>query len=662
VKQFKGRVLFLAGILVFLLAKIYLIIPTTLALNIPRTGDDALVYLWKGKLMTIKNSSFMPAINDIEAQFKLPENNDLNSTLLRSRIAGRTLGHTMSPIYDALMAISLKLTPDLRWAYSLAELLGLLLMTVGIGWFFYEICGPAIAGITLTTLSFAILPNQGIASFIPSTVSLSCSLILWAYLWRAEQKFNMAIVGISALLILGLHPIAKVYIALTPILYWLRLNQSKNCFIAIFRLLLSLGLAGLAAFIFQKIFINLHIPASMIMGNINLIESFFYNQDKAIKLIGGDFIIHNMPWFFLMMSGLLFAPSIKPPLPLIYLAAGSIGMLFISLFFMLPGYPAELFSRLLVFTFFVGSAIGAYRLALLQNISIRLKQFYIFIYISMVLISAAWWVIKYVPGIMNGRHEIILESPFVKILNSIPNNTSILYAEADITLQAALLLGGDKYGAIVYPMLKGTNDLEELIKRQQPQILLTPSNTKLNSLAQVKAKKFLQRLQGLSFEYVKELNIKRRNGYPLDKILLKIKKAETEADDNYIDWKAYGGNNQIINYGRVKIINEQVLITAPPTTEMINISLPKTTAWLIGLDYQNKRKKENMWPWESNWHLNYVSRYKKNNKTEVNFSIFDLLKQVNAEDLTKYVDLNEPIISDESGIVFIRTIYNQKKK
>lgn len=659
-KQIKGRALFLAGILVFLSAKIYLIIPTTFALNIPRTGDDALVYLWKGKLMTIKNSSYMPAINDIEAQFKLPENNDSNLTLLRSRVAGRTLGHTMSPIYDTLMAISLKLTPDLRWAYTLTELCGLLLMTLGISWFFYEICGPAIAGITLTTLSFAILPNQGIASFIPSTVSLSCILILWAYLWRKVQNFNIVIVGISALLILGLHPIAKIYIALTPILYWLRLNQSKSwCSIAMFRLLLSLSLAVLAALIFQKILMNLDIPSSIIMGNVNLIESFFYNQGMAIKLITGDFIIQNMLWFFLISSGLLFASSIKPSLPLTYLAAGSIGTLFISLFFMLPGYPAELFSRLLVFAFFVGSAIGAYYLVSLQNISIHLKQFYIFIYITISLISGAWWITKYVPSVMNGRNEIILESSFVKILNSMPDNTSILYAEADITLQAALLLGGDKYGAIVYPMLKGTNDLERLIKRQQPQVLLTPSNPKLNSLSQVKAKKFLKRLQGLSFEYVKELNIERRNGYPLDKILLKIKNPETETSDNYIDWKAFGKNNQIVNYGRVKIINEQILLTAPPETEVIKILLPKTTAWLVGLDYPSEKKKVSMWPWESNWRLNYISRYKKNNKTEVNFSIIDLLREVNAEILIKYVDSNEPIISDESGIVFIRTIFNE---
>jgi hypothetical protein len=237
-----------------------------------------------------------------------------------------------------------------------------------------------------------------------------------------------------------------------------------------------------------------------------------------------------------------------------------------------------------------------------------------------------------------------------------------LYAEADITLQAALLLGGDKYGAIVYPMLKGTNDLEGLIKSQQPQVLLTPSNPKLNSLSQAKAKKFLKRLQGLSFEYVKELNIERRNGYPLDKVLLKIKKPETETSDNYIDWKAFGKNNQIINYGRVKIINEQILLTAPPETEVIKISLPKTTAWLVGLNYQSEKKKESMWPWESNWRLNYISRYNKNNKTEVNFSVIDLLRQVNAEMLIKYVDSNEPIISDESGIIFIRTIFNKKKK
>jgi len=657
-KKGKGITLFIVGILTFFFAKAYLIIPVTFALNIPRTGDDALVYLWKGSLLT-KKSSYMPALNDIKLQLNLPGNNDSKLTLIRSRVAGRTLDNTVSPIHDILIAASLKIMPDMRWAYGLSELIGLILMTAGIGWFVCEISGPAIAGITLMSLSFASLPNQGIASFMPSTASLSCSLILWAYLWKSGEKFNKKITGISSLLILGLHPIAKVYLALTPFVYWLRLNQLKAWYSQpMLKLIAILGLAAIGLLVAQKIFANLHIPSLVETGSINLLQGLFYNTPKALKFFQSFVVSYNILWILLILNGLLLASRIMPPLKLTLLMTGSIGALIVSLFFTLPGYPAELFSRLWVLTIIIGYVYGAYYLISLDKISAKLSYFYVVICMSIFLLLGVWWLIKYVPASMNERNEIITEIPIIRIFADMPKTTSILYAEADISLQTALLLGAYKYGALVYPMLKGTKDLPRLIEEKRPEILIALPNHKLNSLSQARAKKFTKRIQGLSLEYVKEFKIERERGLPLDHISLHFKNVNAHA---YLIWSAVGQDDRILANGKEKISNGQILLALPTETKSLNVLLPEIPAWLDGISDSKKRLGRN-WPWESGWRLSYNLRYKQKKEIFIDFSVPEILKQNNAEDLIKYVNLDAPIISDEGGLIFIRTRFNQREK
>ena len=397
-------------------------------------------------------------------------------------------------------------------------------------------------------------------------------------------------------------------------------------------------------------------PTSILTGSTDLAQGFFYNLPSAVKLFNSFFVLHNILWIFLILSGLFLFPWIKIPARLTLLMIGSIGALMISLFFILPGYPAELFSRLWVLTFIIGTSIGGYYLISLKKISAKLSRLYIIICSSIFLLSGAWWVIKYVPDSMNSRNEIITEGSIIRNFAKIPYTTSILYAEADITLQTSILLGGDTFGALVYPMLKGTIDLPRLIEKRRPEVLLTLPNPNLNSLSQAKAKKFLKRLQGLSFEYVKEFNINRENGQPLDKVLLNIK--NLSLSDSYISWSAVGQNDEILDHGNLKILNNQTMLNLPTNTKTLRISLPKISAWLIGISFPNN-KSGGLWPWNSGWTLNYELRNKKKNEISIKFSLIDLLKQSDAEDLIDYVNLENPIISDDGGLIFIRTIFNR---
>ena len=417
--KINDKKIFIFGILIFFFAKLYLIIPVTVSINTPRTGDDALVYLWKGHMMLSEKPQEIISIKDVGMQSAPSKDGDKELNWMRSNIAVRVLGN-IYPTYSILSGTALKIFPDLTWAYALTELVGLILMTIGLSWFFFEVTGPAIAGFSLIPLSFAILPGQGIASFIPSNITLSCFLILWAYLWKKKEKINLIITGFFILLILGMHPIAKIYLVLTPILYWICLKDLKDLRnFQTLLLLLTVLIATLPILILPKIFPFLIPVSTALSGSINFTDSFFYNSNEAFKQINILFLAHNILWVFLLAGGAIILPKKVFMFPLNYFIPGAIACLIMSLFFTLPGFPAELFKRLWVLFFLIGALVGGRFLYTSKNKIIDNCKF--LISGIFILISIAWWTIKYIPEVMNTRNEILISSVLRKNISLIPS-------------------------------------------------------------------------------------------------------------------------------------------------------------------------------------------------------------------------------------------------
>jgi hypothetical protein len=650
--KIKDKKIFIFGIIIFFFAKLYLIVPVSVSINTPRTGDDALVYLWKGYVMLSKKPQEIISIKDVEIQSLSSKNEGQQLSWIRSNIAVRVLGN-IYPTYSILSGTALKIFSDLTWAYALTELVGLLLMTIGLSWFFFEVTGPAVAGFSLIPLSFAILPGQGIASFIPSNITLSCFLILWAYLWRKKEKISLIITGFFIFLMLGMHPIAKIYLVLTPLLYWICLKDLKDLRnFQTSRLLLTILIAILPILILPKIFpILIPVPTAL-SGSINFTSGFIYNFNEAIKQINILFFAHNILWIFLLVGGAVILPKKVLMFPLNYLISGAVACLIISLFFTLPGFPAELFKRLWVLFFIIGALIGGRFLYESSNKIIDKSKF--IISGILILISIAWWIIKYIPAEMNSRKEILISSELRKNISLIPSGCTILYAEAFISLQASLLLGGEKNGALVYPMLGNKYNLSKLINERRPCVLVAPSDNALNSLAMAKAKRFIKRQEGLQFEYVKEFRIQRQEGTPLNKIFLRFEKNTTK--DIYITWESLAKNGIVISKGKEIISNKTIELNLPEQTETLRVIAPEMPFWLVGFT-SNSTKSLTAWPWSEAWQLTYDLRYKKKSSISVDFRPSALLKKYDAKTLITYVDKNDPIISDSGGLVFIRTLF-----
>ena len=642
--------------LIFVVAKLYLIIPATIALSSPRTGDDALVYLWKGQLSFKKNPSELKSLQDIQTQAQLPNGDNEKIEIIRSNIVGRILGNT-TPTYNILSFLAEKISPNLRWAYAITELIGLALMTFGIGWFFLEVAGPAVAGLAMIPLAFAILPGQGISSFIPSNISLSSFLILWAYLWQKKEKINTNFVGIYVLLILSLHPIAKVYLAITPALYWIRLKKLDGMFSKpMLRLVASLCIPLIITIFFIKKFPILDAVPLGLKGSLNFSEGLAYNLLPAFNQINRLFFTHNILWVFLISSGLLLSAKKILVYPVNYFLIGITGLLFMSLCFVLPGYPSELFNRIWVLLFMIGSLIGGRFLCASQNSLINWAKYTISIVLF--ILSVSYWIIKYVPDSLNNRPEIIIETKLKKNISEIPLGNTIIYPETLITLQASLLYGGDKLGILALPMVEDPKELTKLINEKKPKIIMMPPDINLNSLYRAKAKKFIGRRQGLHFSYVKEFEIYRMDENYLNKVFLQFKNVEPKKIS--ICWEALEKNGRIISRNNQALTNEILELNLPEKTEILRVIVPEIPFWLIGIRGKSSDELKIKWPWNEGLQLRYKLRYKNKPAIVVDFNPLNSLKNLNAKSLNAYVKRENPVISDDSGFVFLKTTFDQE--
>lgn len=647
--------LLLSGMAVFLLAKLYLVILTTSALAIPRLGDDSLVYLWNGRLAYTERADQIPALSDIAEQFDL-QDGAANMGWMRSNVAQRTLPSKMTPSHSLLTSTALSITEDLRWAFAITELVGIGLMAAGMAWLLFEIAGPAAAGIALFAMAFAILPNQGIYSFIPSTFALSCSLILWAFLWRRSENASAIGTGLAALAILGLHPIAKLYVAITPALFWVRLGQwSAWRTPALWRITLACGLSISLALLLPLLFPSLRPPPSNIMGGLNVPDGALNNLDAVMGLAWDPVVKYNLPWAFMLAGAILFAPRLFLTWPHGVLTAGLIALLGVSLLFWLPGYPGELLSRIWVLFVLLTSAIGA-RFMLDQWAKPGLRQKLIkWMFVALMALSALVWIFKYVPTVMNWRTEVINERLVADELGSFSEGTTLLYAETNLAMQASLLLGADRLGAIAYPMLAGTPSLDGMIQQRRPAAIVLPPEPKLNSLAQAHYKWFLKRRQGLFSGVVSHFTVSRNQGMPLGDMHLLV-----EGDVEPMYWEATDATGKTIARGGMpwSYWPEWVALSIPDTAEAVHFNLPDANGWILGVSAGAPKHKV-YWPWETGWAMTYGIRGKSPEKNvRLEFSAQSLLAKVGAEELMPYADSQYPVQSDAGGLILMRTRFS----
>jgi len=653
----RARHLFAAGLLVFLAAKLYLVLLPATALATPRLGDDAMAYLWKGERATLRDADSRPALQDIRNQRFLNDHPSEEVAWMRSDVAHRTLG-TLTASYDYLAAGALAAVPDLRWAFAFTEVAGVLAMTAGMGWFLFELCGAAVAGLAMMLMAFAVLPGQGVYAFIPGTMSLSCGLLLWAYLWRKGADSSAWVVLVAALPLLGIHPIAKIYVAVVPAILWLRLGHLADWrTLVLWRVSLACAAALGASLLLPMLLPALQPPPSAIMGEIDLHRGIDYNLSAVLPLLVDPMLRKNLLWALLLAGGLVLAPRASFPRPLALMLTGTATLLAASLVYFQPLNAGQLFIRVWVLFVLLGAAAGAgFVVHLLSRGRLR-RRFALTVTVGGILISAALWVLDYVPHTTNWRNEVLEEMPIRTRLAAFPADATLLYADTYVALQAALLLDGYRLGALAYPMLAGTPSLHRLVSERKPAAIVTPGFTSLNSLATQHAKNFVHRRQGLYMPAVEHFAVSRGAGLPLDGLRALVDNSGPAAA---LTWQPIDAAGHALGPTRDTALPTGMAwieLPVPANAAAVRVFLPDIRAWVLGLS-PGVPTDHVLWPWKANWSLAYRSREKDDAKTvRVEFTPRLLLEQVQAKALLLYVDAADPVLSDDGGLVFLRTTF-----
>jgi len=658
----KASTTFRLGLAIFILAKLYLILIPTIFGAGPRLGDDALSYLWKGKLAALGYASSSPANDDLRAQQHLPDDAPPETQFARSRVMAFVSG-TYSPSYDLVSRAALATTSSLKWAFAFTEIVVLLAMALGFSWFLKELLGEAATGVALMLLAFAILPNQGIFAFIPSTAALSLSMVVWAYLLRSGVDAKALPVFLASLFILGVHPVAKIYLLVAIPIHAIGLGGIGEMFRPRhWRLYAAIVLAIVVALVVTHMYPVFDPSQPGNRGGINFADGIIKNLQAAWPLLADPVTRKNL--LLVVLFGLATtSPAKYFPEKKIRSMLFLLGMLLlVSFLFYLPGYPAELFSRTLV-PFMVLAAGIAARAALMQIQQPRFRKLALSLLGLGLAISLLLWIDSYVFQTMNWRTEVINDALLERQLRQLPEHSTIVYAESGIGLQASLLKGGGHFGALVYPMLAHTQSLDRLIAQRKPSAIVVPAPAALNSLAENRAKILLPRRHGLYFGIVDRIRIL-DSGSPGSDIYLLV--------DN--PGKPFALPVTVIDSQRGEtVLGREIpipsgkqwlrILTGLPSSGWVATFVPpRNAAWIMGMAKEPPDALVN-WPWRSNLKVTYhFSGDPETKLASLDFSAKGLLEDYGADSLLPYVNKTAPVLSDDSGLVFLRTSFQAAVK
>jgi hypothetical protein len=657
-----GSRLYIFGCVLFVLAKLYLVLPTTYAVGVPRLGDDALVYLWKGHLAGLGGIQSHRGLTDIVEQRVRQDDPSPDLNLKRAQVSQRTVGDSQY-VYSRVTQLFGSFIGDPKWVFFATELVGIFLMAVGISWFLAELVGKSAAGLALIFLAFAILPNQGMYAFIPSTLALSAALCLWAYLWRNPFSPKLWGIALATFIILGIHPIGLLYVLLTPLMLVVRLNYSFSDYTTSVRVakVFLMCISGLAlSAVYRNLDPTILTAPNAIEGSIAHGSEIFKNLGSSAGWIFDPIIRKNLLLFAcLAVSAVILKTFIVPPC-IRNLGVGTLLVLAGSLYFYLPGYPAELFSRVFVFAFIILSGVVA-RLALVCWEGPMKRSWLAVAAFSMgTLLSAIHWVLDYVPHVMNWRKESISAITLKERLEELDSSRPIVYAETDYSLTYSMLQGGWRYPTIAFNMLKDARDLERVVRSQQPQAILVKNFDDLNTLSKAGSKTFLPRAHSLHSSAISGFTLIRDGGSPMSSLSLLVRSPDG-AGGLYI--KAYGAGGAQIAPGLRYAFQDHyygwIDFNFPGDTWRISVEFLKDGISVEGvrgrprqlITLQDARIR---WPWSEGWGLSYSYGDKKQKTVVVRFTSLDLLETVGASELAKYVSNDQPVLADDSGIVFMR--------
>lgn len=668
---FNARFVLLLGAAVFFAAKAYFILSQTYAMGMPRLGDDAFVHLWRAEqvshvgvigALTGKADSESRAVRDItaycEEATKAPPSRNRDICL---RVADNTVVPDVKAGASLLLNLTLRTGLPLKWTYALNEVFIAAFITAGFAIFLFCLFGSASAGVALILLAFLnLLPPQGLAQFIPSTlvIGLSAGLLGIAATSRSWRT-HLAIGAVFALLA-WVHPVAIVFGGGAAILGFLNVRELwKPKAILISGALALLALTAL-------IFFSSAIRNSMIEV---LSSSFIANISSNVATLPtrlGYFFALNWGFCLAFVTSLFWFKNHSDR------NSRAVGFTLLCLLilslahktkFFLFDIDLDLFARIFVILAVLAAGyIAKVMLAVSWTFSSWRKAIGAAAIIAVIVPSALAWH-KLAIGNMNGRTEVIDDRALRAVVATILPEATIAYGELDLTPNAAFLAGADRLGAIPLAGL-GNEQIDRVLADRQPTLLLMPNFKHLNVLSRIGTSSLETRRHGFPASAVDSFAVL-TGGENIVSLYLNVENAgEAPATITPISYITKGREarplpNIVLAPGDRKWFTLE--IDAGDAAQRVVFNMPASRLWVRGVAMNAPPRAGIYWPWDAQagiiWHVRGAPQGQVGG---AKFALQMLAKHWNVP-LPADAKLlaGARVVNDETGLVFVSTGYSR---
>lgn len=365
-----GALLLALGLLIQIASRVYQVWVPISQRAAPIETDDAYTYIGKAVQLDECFRQDCTALNDLRLQLSAASP-DPGIAWVRYREYGRAF-LVYHPLHSLIVWAGHQLGLSWEAAYETVEVCGGVFIGFSLALWLWALWGPGPAGIGMILSAFVLFPNQGLNHIVPGNLALGLAATTWAtMLFRRSWAYFVVPFGVLAMVLM--HPTGRIFALVTVAVFALTEDRllSKR----------TLSIVSLATVILGMAFLLPHVvsrPEMIVKSDpprefwvdwwgyiLNGSRAFGIVKDWA-ALYGGPLVV--VP---LLAAGFVTSPPLRRPRLLLF--AGSLaGLAAASLFYVLPRYPANLFSRLwvpvaLLLTGAIGQAIWRWLIALLET-------------------------------------------------------------------------------------------------------------------------------------------------------------------------------------------------------------------------------------------------------------------------------------------------------
>jgi hypothetical protein len=341
-----AALLFAVGFALYCFVRVGLILGPIIVRPVPPGTTDAYVYIAKAEQLRVCLYQRCPALADLRVQVrrqaKLPDGVARRRGLVHQRaLLQYHLVH--SGLLYGLHAAGL----GYELALNILSVASAVLVVCAVAWLLVATVGLGPAGLALALLAFAVYPGyHGLHWMVPSTMALGIGLLSWAAAIARPRAVGV-LLPLLVLLAAWTHPMGRIYGVVALALYAMLVpwRRPRGW------LVLALGIVAVASPFIVSLIIDR--PTLSFRGlhesngwdfwtgiRKNLTASWWAARPWLIERGGG-------PLLALAVLGLAIA-VFERRRTIYVLAAVVTGLLAVSLVYVLPRYPGELFQRIFV--------------------------------------------------------------------------------------------------------------------------------------------------------------------------------------------------------------------------------------------------------------------------------------------------------------------------